>query len=110
MTTALPDYHLLRPNAVAHSNAPESERAAGILQVADGIVFSHEKTTSANLSQPARAYLSSMTSADPDTDEDLSRALWRHALAIIYAPSYLPQGTRPRNPGGLAPRAAAGHA
>ncbi|MEX2261117.1 MAG: type ISP restriction/modification enzyme [Bryobacteraceae bacterium] len=88
VTTALPDYHLLRPNAVAipmrlRVNLPENPAGQATM------AFGHNEATSANLSQRARAYLAALASSDPDTDENLSRALWRHALAIIYAPAYL---------------------
>lgn len=89
VTTALPDYHLLRPNAVAipmrlRKGAPPENSGAQA-----SIVFGHEETTTANLSKDAREYLASLTKADPDADDELSRAIWRHALAIIYAPAYL---------------------
>jgi len=87
-TTAVPDYHLLRPNAVAipmrlRVTAPEDSSGQ------TNMAFGHDEATSANLSQRARDYLASLTSSDPDTDEELSRDLWRHALAVIYAPAYL---------------------
>jgi predicted helicase len=92
-TSALPDYHLLRPNAVAIplrlSSAPAevSEQSTG-----QGSIFEHlhdSKHTSANLSNPARSYLAALTNAKPDQDEEMSRAVWFHALAILYAPQYL---------------------
>lgn len=72
VTTALPDYHLLRPNAVAIpmrlrvNPSPESSGPQ------TGIAFGQEHATSANLSKRARAYLASLTSVDPDIDEELS--------------------------------------
>src|SRR5260370_33302217 len=45
--------------------------------------------TSANLSAPSREYLSVLTTDSPDENQDLSRAVWLHALAIIYSPLYL---------------------
>lgn len=89
VTSALPDYHLLRPNAVAipmrlRVSSPPDE--SGLQK---GIVFDHKELTSANLSSQARSYLASLTSANPDDDHELSRAIWFHALAIIYAPAYL---------------------
>jgi hypothetical protein len=89
VTSALPDYHLLRPNAVAipmrlRVSSPPDE--SGLQK---GIVFDHKELTSANLSSQARSYLASLTSANPDDDHELSQALWFHALAIIYAPAYL---------------------
>jgi hypothetical protein len=45
--------------------------------------------TVANLSPGARHYLASLTTANPDEDEALSRSIWQHALAILYTPLYL---------------------
>ena len=93
LTTALPDYHLLRPNAVAiplrlgTAPAEVSPQTTG-----QGSVFEHldgPKHTSANLSQAARSYLASLTNISPDENEELGRAVWLHALAILYAPLYL---------------------
>jgi hypothetical protein len=50
--------------------------------------------TKANLSRKARAYLSSLTNSDPDDDAELSRAIWQHAIALIYAPAYLSANVR----------------
>ena len=92
-TSALPDYHLLRPNAVAiplrlgTAPAEVSPQTTG-----QGSIFEHfqdSKHTSANLSQGARAYLAALTKLNPDQNEELSRAIWFHALAILYAPLYL---------------------
>jgi hypothetical protein len=92
-TSALPDYHLLRPNAVAiplrlgTAPADVSPQTTG-----QGSIFEHlhdSKHTSANLSQAARAYLAALTKLNPDQNEELSRAIWFHALAILYAPLYL---------------------
>jgi hypothetical protein len=43
----------------------------------------------ANLSDQARAYLASLGIADPDRDMDTAALIWRHVLAIGYAPAYL---------------------
>ena len=43
----------------------------------------------ANLSDAARAYLASIGIADPDGDMETAALLWRHVLAIGYAPAYL---------------------
>jgi hypothetical protein len=92
-TSSLPDYHLLRPNAVAiplrlgTAPAHVSPQTTG-----QGSIFEHlddSKHTSSNLSQAARAYLGALTKLNPDQNEELSRALWFHALAILYAPMYL---------------------
>jgi hypothetical protein len=92
LTSVLPDYHLLRPNAVAipirlttvPTELPEEGNGQATLLGA----FS-DAHTSANLSSPAREYLSTLTAESPDDHQDLSRAVWLHALAIIYSPLYL---------------------
>jgi hypothetical protein len=53
------------------------------------MVFGSPTGTVANLSKRARAYLETIKANDPDADEELGRAIWYHALAIIYAPAYL---------------------
>ena len=79
-TSALPDYHLLRPNVVAiplrlgTAPAEVSPQTTG-----QGSVFEHlhdSKHASANLSQSARAYLSALTKLNPDQNEELGRAIW----------------------------------
>ncbi len=45
--------------------------------------------TAANLSAPARAWLTQLGLPDPDTDAAVAAAPWHHALAITYAPHYL---------------------
>ena len=45
--------------------------------------------TAANLSAPARAWLTHLGLPDPDTDGAAAAAPWRHALAITYSPQYL---------------------
>ena len=76
ITTAFPDYHLLRPNVVA---IPLRWRTTEL-----GVV-----TTRANLSSLARGYLASVGIADADADETRATALWFHALAITYSPTWL---------------------
>lgn len=81
-TTALPDYHLLRPNIRAFpfrligSDAPQGD----LLAVSE---------TRANLSAQARAWLASLTDADPDNDREIGDATWYHAVAIIASPAWL---------------------
>lgn len=90
-TSALPDYHLLRPNAVAipmrlrHSNSTASFKQDKLFVDID---IKHE-TERANLSRPARAYLSLLGIPDPDADAEAAELLWMHALAIGFAPAYL---------------------
>jgi hypothetical protein len=91
-TSALPDYHLLRPNVVAIplrlGNAPADGFSADSKQSTMYAHLGHNGTT-ANLSTAARQYLAALTTANPDDDEALSRSLWYHALAILYTPLYL---------------------
>ena len=92
-TSALPDYHLLRPNVVAIPLRLSISPAEGFSSNAkQGTMYEHlggHNGTTANLSERARQYLASLTSTNPDEDEELSRAVWFHALAILYTPLYL---------------------
>jgi hypothetical protein len=91
ITSGLPDRHLLRSHAVGiplrlnrtPSNATRDAQS-NMFAANDGV-----QATGANLSKSVRAYLATLTSANPDDNEDLSRAIWFHSLAIIYAPLYL---------------------
>ena len=80
--TALPDYHLLRPNIRAfpfrllEPNSPQGDLLA-------------QSGSRANLSAPARRWLSSLGAGNPDTDRNLGDAPWYHALAITVAPGWL---------------------
>lgn len=100
MTAELPDYHLLRPNAVAiplRLRAVPKEQPkkkddgngefGNILQEA-APVYRAGKIT-ANLSPAARAYLAKLGIQNPDDDADTAALVWMHALAIGYAPAYL---------------------
>ena len=77
MTSALPDYHLLRPNAVA---IPLQLRTS---------LLGQTETPTANLSKAARTYLAALGLTDPDADADTAALLWMHTLAIGYSPAYL---------------------
>jgi hypothetical protein len=93
ITSGLPDRHLLRSHAVGIplrlGTAPSTATVSGKAQ-ATIFAESHDaKATSANLSKSARVYFASLTTANPDEDEDLGRAIWFHSLAVIYAPLYL---------------------
>jgi hypothetical protein len=84
MTVALPDYHLLRPNAVAIPlRVQTSGSTAGVL------LATLPNGTKANLSANVRAYLSDLGLPDPDKDKDMGSAVWMHALAICFSPTYL---------------------
>jgi hypothetical protein len=94
ITPELPDYHLLRPNAVAipiflrATNADKGRK-----------VFNHpslleeprigEQPTTGNLSPAARTYLAALGLPDPDSDAETAGLIWMHALAVGYAPAYL---------------------
>jgi hypothetical protein len=92
-TSALPDYHLLRPNASAIPlrlrTSPDTAVTANAKQTTMYAHLDGAGGTTANLSQAARQYLAVLTAANPDEDEELSRLIWQHALAILYTPSYL---------------------
>ena len=46
-------------------------------------------STTANLSNRARSWLTHLGLADPDTDASVAATPWHHALAITFAPQYL---------------------
>ena len=91
-TSALPDYHLLRPNVTAIPlrlrTLPVEDVSADARQ---STMYEHlgHKGTTANLSEGARQYLAALKAANPNEDEALSRSIWFHALAILYTPLYL---------------------
>ncbi|HMJ88787.1 MAG TPA: type ISP restriction/modification enzyme, partial [Candidatus Acidoferrum sp.] len=105
-TSALPDYHLLRPNAVAipfrirpvQKEKPKKKddgngEFSDILHEAALAYKTGGEKTTANLSPAARAYLAELDFENPDADEETAALLWRHALAIGYAPAYLAENT-----------------
>ena len=69
LTTALPDYHVLRPNCFAITFFQSDQRA--------------------NLSSAARAWLAALDLPDPDSNREIAALPWHHALAIGYAPAWL---------------------
>ena len=94
ITSELPDYHLLRPNAIAipiyirpsHSDKGRKNfNHPSLLEEAK----SEQHTPSANLSPAARSYLAALGFPDPDADAETAGLIWLHALAIGYAPAYL---------------------
>jgi hypothetical protein len=102
MTSALPDYHLLRPNAVAIPIRLRPVQAEIAKKKDDGngefASILHEATpeyggggtkTTANLSTAAREYLAKLGVKNPDADENTAALLWMHALAVGYSPAYL---------------------
>jgi len=93
VTSELPDYHLLRPNAIA---IPIYLRPAdkGKMEYKYPTLISEPKTgeqaPTANLSTAARNYLSHCLGIIyPDADPENTGLIWMHALAIGYAPAYL---------------------
>ncbi|HKS28372.1 MAG TPA: type ISP restriction/modification enzyme [Pyrinomonadaceae bacterium] len=88
-TTALPDYHLLRPNAVA---IPIRIKTTNQKETVQNNFFTEDvqaDTVKANLSATARAYLASLGIENVDEDADTAGLIWMHALAIGYSPAYL---------------------
>lgn len=92
-TSALPDYHLLRPNSSAIPLRlrafPHAVHDADSKQSTMYKHLGEDDSTTANLSDKARKYVVALTKVNPDDDEELSRAVWLHALAVLYSPSYL---------------------
>lgn len=94
VTPALPDYHLLRPNAVAIPIRLESEALKqGKLNAKQASLFTSDKDSEAmyiaNHSQKSRGYLATLGINNPDIDADTAGLIWMHALAIGYSPAYL---------------------
>ena len=101
VTKALPDYHLLRPNAVAIPfrlrSAPKSKSKKddgngefdSMLREMPPESSGGDGKTTANLSPAARAYLAKLGFKDLTKDADIAALLWLHALAIGYSPAYL---------------------
>jgi len=90
ITSLLPDYHLLRPNAVAipFRIKPEDPEDGGH----HGRIKAREDVPTepfANLSKDARAYLKSLGLTNPDSDAHVASLIWLHAVAIGYSPLYL---------------------
>ena len=90
VTPILPDYHLLRPNAVAIPIRVKKGNTAN-LGSKQYELFSNggEPTVTANLSIQARQYLAALGITEPDVEAKVASLLWMHALAIGYSPAYL---------------------
>jgi hypothetical protein len=92
MTSALPDYHRLRPNVVAIPLRVRQTKSKSTVQDA---LFATDDIITANLSPAARAYLAALGISDPDGDAEIAPGLrayeliWLQALAIGYASAYL---------------------
>ncbi len=93
VTPFLPDYHLLRPNAIAipiqlRQQANSISNKSANQQEMFSSCAELPKTT-ANLSTSARSYLTSLGIDNPDSDTHTAGLIWMHALAIGYSPAYL---------------------
>lgn len=91
-TSALPDYHLLRPNAIAipirirlTDAKKESDKQSHFFTDAEV----SDSAPKANLSPNARLYLDLLGIHDLDASEAMAALVWMHALAVGYAPAYL---------------------
>ena len=93
ITPELPDYHLLRPNAVAipiflrPTDAGKGRKGSNHPSLLEE-PGKGEQSITANLSSTARAYLATLGITDPDADADAAGLVWMHALAVGYAPAY----------------------
>jgi hypothetical protein len=90
VTSNLPDYHLLRPNAVAipfiiKPGKPEADGHYGLIKAREDIATG----PFANLSKNARDYLKGLGLANPDSHSNVASLIWLHCLAIGYSPLYL---------------------
>jgi hypothetical protein len=91
-TSALPDYHLLRPNAVAIPVRlrPSPGKADSTEQASFSFVG---ESPVANLSARARSYLAALGLKNPDANAEAAEVIWMHALAVGYSPAYLSQNS-----------------
>jgi hypothetical protein len=95
VTKNLPDYHLLRPNAVAipfrlkHEQPQSDDGQIRLIKAREDV----PTEPTANLSDNARQYLAALGLKDPDHDASLSSAIWLHSAAIGYSPLYLSENT-----------------
>ncbi len=94
ITPALPDYHLLRPNAVAIPIRIQNKRVANdTLKATQENLFSVDKKPEgkwiANLSSASRTYLSALGVEHADDDTQTASLIWMHSLAIGYSSAYL---------------------
>lgn len=80
--TALPDYHLLRPNIRAFPF-----RILGPASAQGDLL--NVSSCRANLSPRAREWLATLSQSNPDDDRELGDAPWYHALAITCSPAWL---------------------
>lgn len=91
-TTALPDYHLLRPNGVAipiRVRATHEPGGRGKARQMAMFGSGEEEAWKANLSRFARAYLEELGVGEPDADAEVAGLIWMHVIAIGYSPGYL---------------------
>jgi Type ISP C-terminal specificity domain/N-6 DNA Methylase len=91
-TSALPDYHLLRPNAVAipiRIRPIDTKKEPDMQNHFFEETEASEAATNANLSAKARDYLDSLGIHDPDASEVMAELVWMHSLTIGHAPAYL---------------------
>ncbi|MBM4272893.1 MAG: DNA methyltransferase [Deltaproteobacteria bacterium] len=94
ITSELPDYHLLRPNAIAipiYLRQPHTEKGSRGFNHPSliGEPEQGEQTPTANLAPLARSYLAALGLPDPGANPETAALIWLHALAIGYAPAYL---------------------
>ena len=91
VTSALPDYHLLRPNVVAIPIRIFGAFDVDVERHRDQQMLpgTPEAVGRANLSIRARNYLTTLGMGDVDHDDDRAALLWFHSLAVAYTPEYL---------------------
>lgn len=91
MTSHPPDYHLLRPNAVAIplQLRHQTEVRSGETKRLGFGSEQEDDQPKANLSAGARAYLKSIGLKNPDKDASSASLIWLHSLAVVHSPAYL---------------------
>jgi hypothetical protein len=95
--SGLSDDHLLAEDAFCFPLRLKSANPKSKTSEGQNELFEKEapigSSPTANLSPPARSYLSVLGLPDPDSNPDTAALIWLHALAIGYSPAYLTENT-----------------
>jgi hypothetical protein len=93
VTSALPDYHLLRPNVVAipvRMHGAFGDKANKSSHANQQMLPTLQKPeVHANLSARSHDYLSRLGITEADHEDETAVLLWLHALSVGYTPEYL---------------------
>jgi hypothetical protein len=95
-SSILPDYHLLRPNAIAipiYIKTDNTKKESPQHSLFDDPAGDSVPTIEANLSQKAAEYLSSIGITDISFESKAAELLWAHTLAIGFSKRYMSENS-----------------